>query len=178
MLRLTANDSALSATDDVTVTVIQPENLAPTVNIFAAPLITAPTKTLSLAGSISDDGKPTPPALVCTWTRFSGPAAVIFADPAAASTIATFRNAGTYVLRLTASDGEKTGYADATVTVDGDLRADFNGDGRVDGMDFLTWQSGFPTSSGATKATGDANGDGRVDGLDFLVWQSCFGVWQ
>ena len=52
--------------------------------------------------------------------------------------------------------------------------ADFDGDGDVDGADFLKWQQGFPTASGATKADGDADGDGDVDGQDFLIWQQWY----
>jgi hypothetical protein len=55
------------------------------------------------------------------------------------------------------------------------LAADFDGDGDVDGDDFLLWQGGFGTPSGALKEDGDADDDGDVDGDDFLVWQSEFG---
>lgn len=51
--------------------------------------------------------------------------------------------------------------------------ADFNLDGAVDGMDFLTWQRGFGTSGGAS--AGDANGDGVVDGVDLTIWSNQFG---
>ena len=177
VLRLTANDSALSSANEATFTVAG--NGAPTVSISCLTSITAPTKTVSLTGMVSDDGLPVPPSVTCAWTKVSGPGPVYFADANAAITTAAFRNAGTYVLRLTASDGQASGYGQATITLDGDLRADFSGDGRVDGMDFLIWQSGYPNLvGGATHDGGDANGDGKVDGLDFLVWQSCFGVWQ
>lgn len=49
--------------------------------------------------------------------------------------------------------------------------ADFDGDGNVDGRDFLAWQRGFG-SSDASPAQGDANGDGHVDGSDLTVWQA------
>ncbi|BBO34415.1 hypothetical protein [Lacipirellula parvula] len=52
--------------------------------------------------------------------------------------------------------------------------ADFNGDGIVDGADFLAWQRNF----GATvppRTSGDANGDGAVDGDDLNVWRDQFG---
>src|SRR5262249_16207911 len=45
---------------------------------------------------------------------------------------------------------------------------DFDGDGDVDGADFVAWQTHFPTASGATRADGDADGDGDVDGADFV----------
>ena len=56
-----------------------------------------------------------------------------------------------------------------------DLMADFDKDGDVDGDDFLIWQGGFGTTSGAMQADGDSDGDGDVDGHDFLTWQSEFG---
>jgi endonuclease I len=48
--------------------------------------------------------------------------------------------------------------------------ADFNGDGDIDGADFLTWQLGVGATEGATRAQGDANGDGAVDAADLAVW--------
>jgi hypothetical protein len=54
------------------------------------------------------------------------------------------------------------------------IPGDFNGDGNVDGVDFVTWQGNFPTGSGASLAQGDADGDGDVDGADFVVWQTNF----
>ena len=55
------------------------------------------------------------------------------------------------------------------------LEADFDEDGDVDGDDFLAWQTGFGTQSGAMKPDGDYDNDGDVDGDDFLGWQSEFG---
>ncbi|MCC7087297.1 MAG: hypothetical protein IT427_20025 [Pirellulales bacterium] len=52
--------------------------------------------------------------------------------------------------------------------------ADFDGDGDVDGADFVVWQTNFPTVGGATLSQGDADGDGDVDGADFVMWQTNF----
>jgi hypothetical protein len=52
--------------------------------------------------------------------------------------------------------------------------ADFDGDGDVDGRDFLAWQRGFGTSD-AGKQHGDADNDGIVDGADLGVWQDQYG---
>jgi hypothetical protein len=54
--------------------------------------------------------------------------------------------------------------------------ADFNGNGRVDGADFLIWQRGVGISSGATLGQGDANGDGAVNGADLAIWRTRFGM--
>ena len=73
-------------------------------------------------GSATDDGFPNPPgALTYGWTAVSGPGAVTFADPNAASTTATFSSAGSYTLRLTASDSALSGSADLAVMVGGPL---------------------------------------------------------
>ncbi|MBN1853320.1 MAG: hypothetical protein JW829_11370 [Pirellulales bacterium] len=48
--------------------------------------------------------------------------------------------------------------------------ADFDGDGDVDGDDFLVWQSSFSNNAG-----GDSDFDGDSDGNDFLLWQRQFG---
>jgi hypothetical protein len=54
--------------------------------------------------------------------------------------------------------------------------ADFDGDGDVDGEDFLTWQRGVGAAGTGTLATGDANGDLDIDGDDLAVWEAQFGV--
>ena len=149
-------------------------NLSPVANAGPDKYVMLPYA-LALGGAVSDDGLPTPPA-TCTasWTKVSGPGVVTFTNPSAAATNATFSAAGTYVLRLTASDSALVNSDDKTVIV---LRAgDFTGDGRVDGLDFLRWQSNYPNFiGGATPDGGDGNNDGKVDGLDFLVWQSNYG---
>ena len=52
--------------------------------------------------------------------------------------------------------------------------ADFDGDGDVDGQDFLAWQRGF--GGAPTLANGNANGDGAVDGADLAIWKNQFGA--
>ena len=52
--------------------------------------------------------------------------------------------------------------------------ADFDGDGDVDGADFLTWQRNVGT--GSMSSEGDAQHDGDVDHFDLEVWQSQYGM--
>ena len=60
-----------------------------------------------LNGTVDDDGQPAPPAEVTSqWSVISGPALVSIADVSAVDTTATFSTAGTYVLELSASDGQ------------------------------------------------------------------------
>ena len=106
VLQLAASDSALSASDTITVTVsaTSPVNKAPVVNAGPDLTITLPA-TASLNGTVTDDGLPNPPATVTTtWSKISGPGTVTFANPSAKVTTATFSAAGTYVLQLNASD--------------------------------------------------------------------------
>ena len=103
VLRLTANDSALQAYDEVTITV-NPANQAPSVNAGTDQQITLPASA-NLDGTVSDDGNPNPPGqLTVTWTKQSGPGTVTFGNANAVDTTASFSVAGTYVLRLTAND--------------------------------------------------------------------------
>lgn len=114
VLRLTANDGELSASDDVTVTVI--ENAAPQVSAGQDQTVTLPSAA-SLAGVVSDDGLPAGNTLTIGWSVVSGPGKVTFANPSSAETTASFSMAGSYVLRLTASDGQKSASDELTVTV-------------------------------------------------------------
>jgi hypothetical protein len=79
-----------------------------------------------LPGSVSDDGRPNPPANVTTqWTLQSGPvsATATFADSTAPDSTVAFSGPGDYVLRLSANDGEFVTTDEVTFTVvpNGDL---------------------------------------------------------
>jgi hypothetical protein len=83
-LRLSASDTALSTSDDVTITVTAaaPANQAPQVNAGADQTITILSTTLT--GSVTDDGLPTGSTLSRTWSQVSGPGTVTFTPPNAA----------------------------------------------------------------------------------------------
>ena len=57
-----------------------------------------------------------------------------------------------------------------------DLRADFDSDNDVDGVDFLTWQRNVPISFFAGKEDGDADDDGDVDDEDLAIWEQGYGA--
>lgn len=107
------------STQIVTLNVTPPAtNAAPTVSI------TSPSVTnmripagvgLLLGSNVNDDGQPANGALTLQWTKVSGPGTVTFESPASGSTAATFSASGTYVLRLTVSDGALTTNADVSV---------------------------------------------------------------
>ncbi len=121
VLQLSASDSVLAARATVTITVNAGgggANQPPTVIAGANQTITLPA-TASLAGTATDDGLPVPPgALTTTWSLDSGPGTgVTFGNASAIATNATFSAAGTYLLRLTASDGAASASGTLQVTV-------------------------------------------------------------
>ncbi len=119
VLRLSADDGILESFDEVTITVnAETINQSPAVNAGADQTITLPADTVNLDGTITDDGLPNPPGSVSTaWSKISGPGTVIFGSSNSADTTAIFSVAGTYLLRLTADDGELIASDDITVTV-------------------------------------------------------------
>nr|MBA2702657.1 PKD domain-containing protein [Blastocatellia bacterium] len=116
VLRLTASDGELSSTDEVSITVIPP-NQAPSANAGLDQAITLPNNTADLNGTISDDGLPLGSSVLTNWSKVSGPGAVVFANPNVTVTTATFSEAGTYVLRLTAGDSQLAASDETTITV-------------------------------------------------------------
>jgi hypothetical protein len=122
-----------------------PSNAAPTVNAGPDRTITLPS-TASLQGSASDDGRPSPPAaMTLSWARVSGPGTVTFSAPTAAVTTASFSAAGTYVLRLTASDSALS--ANDTVTVTVNPPAGGGGSGGLTGRYYNNPQGGVYNST-------------------------------
>jgi hypothetical protein len=116
VLRLTATDGVLSSFDEVTVTVSPAvSNTAPVVNAGSDQGITLPASA-TLSGSATDDGLPSD-TLTASWSKQSGPGTVAFANASAASTTATFSASGSYVLRLTATDGALTAFDEVSVSV-------------------------------------------------------------
>ncbi|HLQ78484.1 MAG TPA: hypothetical protein VK210_14080, partial [Terriglobia bacterium] len=94
--------------------VIPPANKAPVVDAGADQTITLPDL-VTLAGTVADDGLPLGASLAPTWTKVSGPGTVTFDTPNSVFTTATFGQAGTYILRLSVSDGPLVGTDDVGV---------------------------------------------------------------
>src|SRR5262249_59964984 len=116
VVEMVADDTQLRSTFQLNLSV-QPQNQAPVVSAGPNQSIALPANTVSLVGSVSDDGLPSGSSLTQQWSEVSGPAAVDFSTPTSTTTQATFPVAGTYDLRLTASDTQLTGSADAIITV-------------------------------------------------------------
>lgn len=112
-MRAQVNNPKLSA---LIIAPTTPTNAAPTVSAGPDRSIMLPTSSVALDGTVGDDGLPNG-TLTTTWSQVSGPSTVGFANAAAVDTTATVGAAGTYVLRLTASDGALTRADDLVVTV-------------------------------------------------------------
>ena len=110
-----ASDGALTSAAAVVSITVSPVNDAPVVNAGADQNIVFPASA-SLTGTVVDlDG----PALVRVWSQVSGPGTTTFGDPNAAATTASFSVAGTYVLRLSANDGQFSVSDDVSITAAG-----------------------------------------------------------
>src|SRR5205807_1307490 len=115
VLRLTATDGELSSTADVTITVTPP-NQAPSVNAGADQAITLPN-VANLSGTVNDDGLPLGSSVSTLWSTVSGPGSVTFANASSVTTAASFSAAGSYVLRLTASDSQLSSNDDVAISL-------------------------------------------------------------
>jgi hypothetical protein len=103
-------DFQLSAT-------VLPVNQPPVVSAGADQSIALPMSCTFL-GIASDDGLPSPPALLSiAWSKLSGTGNVTFSNSNAPLTTATFSATGTYQLRLTANDSAITRTDEVTITV-------------------------------------------------------------
>ena len=61
---------------------------------------------VTLTGTVTDDGLPNPPGLVTNYWTYLGTNDVTIPDPNSLTNTFIFTNAGDYVFRLTADDGQ------------------------------------------------------------------------
>ncbi|MGW0591141.1 galactose-binding domain-containing protein [Streptosporangium sp. NPDC002607] len=90
-------------------------NQAPYVLARKDPAYNQPSQ-VRLLGTVKDDALPNG-TLSTAWSLVGGPGTAVFTAPTAAVTLASFTVAGTYTVRLTASDGASSATSDVTVTV-------------------------------------------------------------
>ena len=115
VLRLTADDTRFTVSDECTVTVL-PANTPPVVNAGADQQLTF-LEAATLNGTATDDGLPVGSVLEVLWTQVSGPGTVTFTTPNQTVSQAIFSAPGTYVLRLTADDTQFTAQDEVTIVV-------------------------------------------------------------
>jgi hypothetical protein len=110
-------DRVLSDTEIQVLAANPPANLAPIIFAGTNQTVVWPTS-VTLAGSVSDDGKPNPPATVTTtWSQVSGPGSASFGNPNAPATVASFSATGNYILRLVGDDGQARTSSDVDVAI-------------------------------------------------------------
>jgi len=94
-------------------------NVKPAVDAGTDASIILPVSTYNLNGTVTDDGRPNG-QLTTLWTRQGGTGAgtVSFGNAAAIdTTFSVSQDPGTYILRLTANDGQLSAYDEITITV-------------------------------------------------------------
>lgn len=116
-LRLTVSDSLLATAADVVVTVAAPANKAPVVSCPATSVSGRVGTAMSVSCSASDDGLPAGSSLALNWSWVTAPAASALNGQGTGTVSFTPDVAGTYRLRLTASDGSLTTTADTDIVV-------------------------------------------------------------
>ncbi|MEZ0388745.1 MAG: Ig-like domain-containing protein, partial [Verrucomicrobium sp.] len=136
----------------------------------------------TLAGFVSDEGLPDPPAaFTATWAKISGPGSATFTNLFSPTSGVNFSAPGSYVLRLSADDGEvesfdevslatpapvalwrssKFGTAASDEGVSGNL-ADPNGNGVANLLEYAFGNEPM-TASGAGNGVGAGTGTGVV----------------
>jgi len=112
VLRLTADDSELSNSDEVEISV----NDIPVVEAGVDQIIIYPVLA-DLTGIITDDGLPYSGSVQSSWNKVSGPGTVLFDQAEQAGTTAAFGEIGDYVLRLNATDSRLLAGDELTVSV-------------------------------------------------------------
>jgi hypothetical protein len=89
-------------------------NRAPYVAAVVDPAFSRPGQ-VRIDAVAKDDALPKG-TLTTQWAKVDGPGEAFFTDPMGTSTVVSFSEPGAYRLKLTASDGEKSGSATVTVT--------------------------------------------------------------
>jgi hypothetical protein len=145
------NSSSISNTAVLSGLTVTAGNSAPRCD--AGPSGDCFSRTIPLSGSVTDDGP-----FTANWSKLSGPGVVTFANATAPNTTATWSAAGTYVLRLSANDGEVGSFADVTVNV-------------IYG--FEQWQQqSFPAGAENTGPNDDYDFDGLDNVMEFATGTS------
>ena len=105
------------ASDPIWVVSGPPVNQPPVVDAGPDRTIILPANTVTLSGSVSDDGLPNG-TVITAWSKVSGPGTVIFADASAVSTSVAFSEEGSYVLRLSADDSKLTANDEVIIQIE------------------------------------------------------------
>jgi hypothetical protein len=160
-IKISCDYTATGTTQEITIT---PDGRTFTIHALVNRNKKTIQATASLDGTVNDvDGNINGDSPTITWSTFSGPGAVEFADPTAADTTATFATEGSYVLRLTADDGYTSVSDEVTITVS--LSS-------PPSATYTAWASEtFTNPFNDTGLSSDPDGDGRNN-----LWEFAFGT--
>ncbi|HLY82381.1 MAG TPA: hypothetical protein VKQ71_05315, partial [Acidimicrobiales bacterium] len=108
VLQLAASDTQYTTTSTLTATVV-PANQPPVIANLQAPATVPFAGSAHLSAIVTDDGLPVGSSVSVEWSQVTGPGSITFTSPNQTSTDASFGNAvGTFVLQLSATDGQLT----------------------------------------------------------------------
>jgi RHS repeat-associated protein len=170
VFRVTAAANGVTQSDDVTVR-LTPYNKAPWVSAGPNTSIRTIDETVSLNGTVRDDGLPENTPVQIHWSKKFGPGTVTFANPAQAQTTATFSTPGIYILELSATDTQYSASAIVEIRISA-----FCNIGRIN--DSVSWWQANGTAAdhisgneaflekGATYADGKVGAAFKFDGVD------------
>ena len=101
-------------------------NQPPVVNVGGDRFMDPGEMIAFFSANVSDDGLPEYPGrLTLNWSKVSGPGNVTFSSRTKPRTMVTFSAAGTYVLRLTADDGDRQTSDEVTVQLLNEINDEF-----------------------------------------------------
>lgn len=92
-------------------------NRRPAVDAGSDRTITLPDDNVNMDATVTDDGLPKGSAFTTIWSKVSGPGMVTFGNANVVDATTAFSEAGIYVLRLTANDGDLSASDEVTVVV-------------------------------------------------------------
>jgi len=151
---------ALSIAEIQELALAGPSHMGPKIMLNETEVSGTAGQTVEVGATVTNGGLPG--TLTLQWQKASGPGSVVFSDPVSGRTDATTTTAGSYGLRLLASHGSITTFADVAATFE-------PGAG---GAGIASWrQSHFGTTENTGNAADDANpmGDGLRNLLKYAL---------
>ena len=150
---------------------LTPINSAPVISLSATQTVVWPNPA-ALAAFVSDDGLPTGASVTTQWSVISGAGAVSFTRQTYSVTDAAFSAPGSFIVRLSATDGVLSSYQDVQVTVMPEplrlqIQKSGTGSGSVSGSGINCGADCSETFRSATSVTLSAN---PVPGSAFIGW--------
>ncbi|MGC9453148.1 MAG: hypothetical protein ACP5I4_17080, partial [Oceanipulchritudo sp.] len=159
-IRVTASGSGTqSLIDNLSATSLEQAtiNIAPVIDPGLAQSTAYSVNSITLAGSVSDDGLPGGSSVTTEWIQSAGLGSATFGDAASPSSTVSFDYPGDYTLRLVADDGQIKAYRETTGTLDPQTLAE--------------WAVAEAIPAGQQGPGDNPDGDGWIN-----LWEFAFGL--